>query len=348
MAFLQAEQLESLTIERMIFHVVGPASDELVLLEEIDPTPHADFFIERLQSANTGIMFDFLPGSSVLASLSSIDQDPKKFPEESRRMAALFNEAHGKNTSRGVFFVFSLRTANERFYAVVKYDHETVLSYTIEETRTGARPLIERLQDTFVQSPQALQKTAIIKLSNTGGELCVKDRVAPTLVTNYFRGFLGAHRRYTEADLTTTLAEVTKKVAKECSSDLSGDAKKAVTQRLYDTLQTQTSFDPGNAEVFLTSVFGPLEAESNLRKSFERHMRARRVDGEAFNFDRQAIPRPSKRRIVTTEGIQVIWDREYSDIVSVQSIAGGQTRITITTGGVEENDDYTESNSRRR
>ena len=348
MAFLQAEQLEALRIDRMIFHVIGPEENELVLLEEIEPGPYADFFIDRLKSTVSGIMFDFLPNSSVLQSLNAIERETSAFVTQSKTMAEQFKIGHGKNTSRGVFFTFVLSAGQERLFALLKYDHETVLSYTIETTGPVSRPLIEQLQDTFVQSPQALQKSALIRLTENGGEVCVKDRVAPTLVTKYFQSFLGARRRFTPEKLTASLAELTKKVAKKCSGELSSDVRKGVRQRLYDTLQTQEGFDPSNSEVFLTSVFGPLPNDSSIRKEFDRELRAARIDGESFNFDRQAVTRPAKRRIVTAEGIEVIFDREYASNVVRQAIAGGRERITIETGGIEEDDDYTDSNSRAR
>ena len=59
MAFLQAEQLETLAIDKMVFHVVGPEDGELILLEEIEPGPFSDFFLDRLKSTNNGIMLDF-------------------------------------------------------------------------------------------------------------------------------------------------------------------------------------------------------------------------------------------------------------------------------------------------
>ena len=187
-----------------------------------------------------------------------------------------------------------------------------------------------------------------MRLTENGGELCVKDRIAPKEITHYFRGFLGAQRRHTSATLTEKLAEITQRVAKEHSSELSDDARKNLRQRLYETVQTQDGFDPENRDAFLTAVFGPLSEESKIRQAFDRKLRSASLEGEAFEFDRVALPRPSKRRIVTTEGIQVIWDREYEENVRLQALAGGRTQITITTGGVRENDDFSESNTRRR
>jgi len=340
MAFLEQEQLDSLVIERMVFHVVGPEENELTLLEEIDPGSFSEFFLDRLRGTNTGIVFDFLAGSPVLTSIHLIEADPHSFVQESKKLAALFKAQHTGAAVKGVFFLFKLRAAQDRFYALLKYDHQAVLSYRIEDRQTGHYPLLQQIQDTFVKSPEALQKSAIVRLNGNGGELCVKDRVAPKGITHYFRGFLGAQRRHTPATLTTKLAEITQKVAKDHFSELSEDARRNLRQRLYETVQTQDGFDPGNTDPFLFAVFGPLPEKSKIRQAFDRQLRSSNLEGEAFDFDREAVKRPLKRRIVTTEGIQVIWDRQYEGNVKLQDLAGGGTQITITTGGVKENDDF--------
>jgi len=346
MAFLQPDQLEALAIEKMVFHVVGPEDEELILLEEIDPGPFSAFFLDRLKSSNNGIMFDFILGSSVLASFLQIENERQLFVGESKKLASLFKTQHGRSASKGVFLMFLLSAAEERFYALIKYDHQIVLSYSIEDRATGHYPLLQQLQDTFVKSPEALQKSAIVRLTEGGGELCVKDRVAPKEIGQYFKAFLGAQRRHTPGSLTAKFAEITLKVAKENPQELSADSRKNVRQRLYETLQTQAGFEPENADSILTSVFGPLPENSRIRQAFDRKLRSSHLEGEAFEFDRDVVKRPAKRRIVTKEGIQIILDRQYDDSVTVDDLAGGRQRITITTAGVEEDDDFAERNSR--
>ena len=84
MPFLSDEQLEHLRIERMIFHVVGPEDGQLVLLEEMEPGEHEEFFLGRIKAANNGMMFDFLERSPVLASLREIDATPDSFVTETK------------------------------------------------------------------------------------------------------------------------------------------------------------------------------------------------------------------------------------------------------------------------
>jgi hypothetical protein len=59
MSFLTDEEINALTIKRMIFHVVGGELEIPVLLSEISPPEHVDFFLERIKSALSGNMFRF-------------------------------------------------------------------------------------------------------------------------------------------------------------------------------------------------------------------------------------------------------------------------------------------------
>ena len=74
---IEPDNLNHIIIERMIFHVVGPDDSNLVLLEEIEPGDHADFFVDRIRTAANGVMFDFVAASPVLASLLRIEEDAR-------------------------------------------------------------------------------------------------------------------------------------------------------------------------------------------------------------------------------------------------------------------------------
>src|SRR5258708_27967423 len=307
MAFLDSKQLDAIQIDRMIFHVVGPEEDQLVLLEEIDPGDHSAFFLDRIKSVTDGIMFDFAKDSPVLKSLRAIGETKAKFAPETKDLARLFKSGHGGNTSLGVFMVFILSARRERFYALLKYDHETVLSYIIQKKK----PLITELHNTFVKSPDALQKSAIVRLTKAGGELSVRDRVAPKTITQYFQAFLGAQRRFNPTQLTTKLTEVAKRVAKQHEAELGVQVLSGFNQRVYEVVQNQEGFDPSHKEPFLASVYGPLPPESNVRTDFDRELRKERIEDENFQFDREAVQPSAKKHLVTAEGVELIWNRPY-------------------------------------
>lgn len=345
---LDADHMDNIAIERMIFHVVGPEEASLVLLEEIEPGDHSDFFIDRVRAAANGVMFDFIAASPVLAALRRIEEDDSRFASETKDLATLFNGMHTGAASVGVFLTFILNVGGERIYAIIKYDHEEVLSYTIEEDEDVRRALIAALTSTFVRSPDALQKAAIIRLNGAGGELSVRDRVSPSKVTRYFQGFLGARRRFQPDQLTQTLSEITKKTARKHAQALGPAVMSQLNRRVYEVVQAQPGFDPRNSEPFLAAVFGPLADDSPVRTTFDKELRNSRIENEVFDFDRQAVPRPRRKHMVTDEGIEVIYDRQYEDRVVREPRPGGGERIVIETGGIRIEDDYTETRPRVR
>jgi hypothetical protein len=167
-----------------------------------------------------------------LTAVRTIQADTSTFTQQSKNLAELFQIGHGRSTSPGVFMLFALKHADERLFALLKYDHETVLSYKIEATEQGQRALIDALQDTFVKAPEALQKSAIVRLTADGGELCVRDRSAPSKVTQYFQQFLGATRRFEAPQLTSKLIGIAKKVAKQNDKLLGPDVLRNLNQRI--------------------------------------------------------------------------------------------------------------------
>lgn len=348
MSFFTQEQLDGLSITRMIFHVVGPDVNKMVLLEETDPAPFAEFFLDRLRSTNGGLTFNFVDGSALEACLRRVHLDGNVFTDETKALAAQFQNQHSGTASEGAFMIFVLESLEKTYYALVKYDHESVLSYAIQQTAAGNTAAIAELRDTFVKSADALQKSALIRLDDVGGELCVRDRAAPTKVSKYFQGFLGASRRFQPEQLTTSLCNIAKSVAKKHAEELGTAVMSNLNRRVYDYVQNTAGFDPANKEPFLAAVFGPLPAESPVRVSFERELKSAQIESESFDFHKESVPRPAKRKLVTTEGIEVIWDRNFEKNVKQENIDNGRVRITIESGGIRSEDDFSEKNPRAR
>jgi hypothetical protein len=344
MAFLDEAQLQRLQIRRMVFHVVGPRDADLVLLEELNPVVHAEFFLDRVRATNNGNRFRFVRGSATCASLRHIAADPGRFAEESRQLATRFQRGHGGNTAKGVFLLLQLETGGVQYFSVIKYDHETVLHYLVERGHVT----LEQIRDAFVRTPEALQKCALIQLVDDGGELCVVDRSNRAHISRYFQVFLEVDREFSTEQLTERLVEAAKTVGTQHRDDLPLAIRRNLHARIYDAVQQQGAFDSHDAAPFLTAVFGPLPPDSPIGRSFARELRSQRIEGEAFHLAPDAVRRPAKRHTVTSEGIEIIFNDENRDhIERVQE--NGETIIKIRTGGIEIDGDYvTERNPRRR
>lgn len=60
MGLLDDNALAAMHLERMIFHVVGPEEEDIVLMDEIDVTGLESFFLQRVRETNVGNRFEFI------------------------------------------------------------------------------------------------------------------------------------------------------------------------------------------------------------------------------------------------------------------------------------------------
>src|SRR5512145_15054 len=177
MTLLNDEETGALAIERMIFHVVRPESEDPLFLAEVDPPQFTDFFIERVKDTIKGAAYHFAPGSGMPALLrrALAVGEGDEFVRVSREIAARF-KAKVKTDKRfapGVLMLFVLNAGGERLAAIIKYEHQQVISYSYQKDEDG-NPLLDAdgnpvpdlksLMDTFTKDRKAMQKSAVIRL----------------------------------------------------------------------------------------------------------------------------------------------------------------------------------------
>jgi hypothetical protein len=276
MNFLTDEGKEALSIKRMIFHVVGKSLNDPILLDEIKPPQHTDFFLERVKSALRGNLFEFKQLSNTERILRSIAENEKIFTNLTQELASDFQSRHSGNTSSGVFFVFELGAGeNDTIYALIKYDNEDVVRYVLNQNGNSQVPQLERFRESFVRKAEAMQKIALIRLNETqGGRVIVRDRSKLTHISDYFEGFLNVRRVNSPENLSEKLVEAFKKTFKEHRSLLPPDVQKSGVNRIYETLrQGGHCFDSENYEPLITAIFGSVEEKSPIRKTLARNLK---------------------------------------------------------------------------
>lgn len=343
MSFLTDDEVANLTINRMIFHVVGKELATPILLNEIRPIEHSDFFIGRIKSSLKGNHFTFLDHSNTERILRIIsdhaDDDPECFSEQSKLLAADFQAHHKGNTSRGVFFVFELHNDNEKLYALIKYDNEDVVRYLLDEAENVAQvPRLERFNESFVKKAEAMQKVALVKLQGqNGGEIVVLDRSKRSHISEYFEGFLQVKRTHNEQSLNEKLVEVLKRVFKENKGILPPNIAKCGVYRIFECLsQREFEFNTAEPNQALTSIFGQLDQNSPVIKSFVRESRSAGILGEAFNVKPEFIQKPKRRKIETTENVVIIFDEDNAP--ERTPMPDGRTEIKIITARITVDD----------
>ena len=345
MPFLTPEELEALHVEDLIFHVVGSRELDLILMDEVVATgaevEHLPWFLDRLRSANGGNVFDFVKPSLVLNALSTVQANPSTFVAQSRELATSFQGAHTGATVKGVLLLLRLSAMGKPLHALIKYDHEDVLSYLTDEAHGRRKATLTRVLNTFVKDPGAIQKACIVRLTPEGGEMAVRDRSNRRDISHYFRAFLGAKRRLTPESLTQKVVGAAKAAVTKHLSELGPDVARNLNQRLFEAVQTTQGFDPDDSMPFLTAAVGPVPGDSKLPQSFQKELEKARIDEEAFNFDKSAVQRPRRRLMVTQEDIRISYPAQDANLIKEEK-RDGRTFITINSARVTEHDDEPE------
>lgn len=318
MGFLDEDRRAALQIDRMVFHLVGPTNEHLQLLEEIEPGDFEAFFLDLIRGVEGGNLYSFSDASSTRARLMRIVANPDQFQRESEQLAADFQRQHGGSTAPGAFLVFVLSVGEEKVFALLKYDDEQVLAYEVEELPGGRkRVTLDQIERTFVQNKNALQKAALIQLTEDGGELLVLDRLNPQKVARYFENFLDAIRVFGDSELTKRLVSATRETILNNRQHVPPEVLKNLNQRLYDAASGGGRVEAeGTGREFLETVLGRRVANDNpLLPKLKSKIRKARIDGAGFDLDPQQVDRPRTRRIVTRNGITIRVANEFRNLV---------------------------------
>ncbi len=216
--------------------------------------------------------------------------------------------------------MFVLDVGGEKSFAILKYDDETVVAYALEDAVGGRKRVsLEALQRTFVQNKAALQKSALIRLTEDGGELTVLDRRNQQKVARYFENFLDAVRLHEDADLTKKLVDATRKVLRENRELVPPEILRDVNRRTYDAAAAGGNIDFEDQKAFLDTVLGRRLPDSDpLVAKFNSALRKARIDGIPVALNAARVSQPTAVRYRTVNGIQIKAPRDVSQFVHVE------------------------------
>ena len=346
MAILTPQEHGILTLNRLIFHVVGPGDESLRTLPEIgDPSAFSEFFLDRLRESDSGNMYRFRNGSVTLGDLEAIDNDEQEFVPRSEAMARRFSDLHTGQTSDGVFMVMQLSAGPARLFALVKYDHEEVVHYVVKQLARRLEVNLEALSDTFVKSKQALQKSAIARMTGeNASHLSVVDRSSSgnRNITRYFGEFLEVERLFETDDLTKRLKSALHATAKQHKELMPPERALAIGKTIRESLDRIDAFDLDSRGQLIADVFGALPDDSPIPRTLQRELDKQQMGTESFEIEKTILERPPAGYIRTVEGIEIRYPNDLRDAVEVSR--DGRT-ITIRTERIEVDDDESERRS---
>lgn len=334
MSILSEQEQRQLKIERFIFHVVGvKTEDPPRYLREINLQTFElqDFFLNLVKATLKGSTYKFTEESETRKRLRTILANRKEFEPKSRELALDFHSRHSGATIPGLFILVLLRVGSARFFAVLKYDRQDVVEFEVE---TSDEVILRMLENTIVEYPDALQKSALIQMTGDEPKIVLIDRKSTAKPAEYFLRFLGVTRSQSEEDMTTSLLTIAKKIAIEHRDQLPDDIVINIPKRCYDYITTQEAF---NEEQFLTSICGPIAGNSPIRETYSALLEDKEIKDQTFVLQRDAAREPKKKRLRTAEGVRIIYDDDENS-ASARSVKfkseNGSTIITITTSGI--------------
>ncbi|MBY3268421.1 nucleoid-associated protein [Rhizobium laguerreae] len=343
MGLLDDASLGSLRIERMIFHVVGPNEEDLVLMDEVDVRSVGDFFLDRIKETNIGNRFNFIgPHQGVRPSLASIWKDQNSFVEVSKQLAESFQAQHETVASKkGAFIVALLSGLQQRVFALIKFDDLRVLRFRSEVGQDGrVKAIVSEIDNTFQEDRKAMQKSALIVLTEESGDVAVFDRTNRQNITDYFRAFLGVKRLYTPEQATTRLKKALTAAFTKHQTEASDDVRLSWRERLFNATRQRDAVEPEeDFEVFGASVFGEFWKSVEFRQSVAKELDREKISGEAIVLDRKLFTKPTLRRLKTLENVVLRYPEDLNGVVvKIEKHKDGSAQIIINTERIVDND----------
>ena len=184
-----------------------------------------------------------------------------------------------------------------------------------------------------------MQKIALVRLTADaqGGRVVVRDRSKRTNISVYFERFLQVQRVNSTTDLSDKLVAALKDVFKKHRDLLPDDIRRSGVNKIYETLHHGAQdFNTDEPLSLLNQIFGPMEEDHPLVKSFTRKIKDLGISGESFRITPENIPKPRKRKLVTLEDVIVIYDEDNAP--DIQTMEDGRKRIVIVTAGLVTDD----------
>lgn len=332
MAFITEEQSRELEIDRFIFHVVHHGEEEPILLDETPIGQFHNFFVGRVREVLKGNRFEFLEQSTTQEAIRNVSEDIQNFREVSQNLAVDFHRFGDDRIKPGVLIFMVLSAGEEKLYSLIKYDHEEVLTYKVENDR---KAVLESVTNSLTKSTKSLHKSALVRLDDDqAGQILVVDRKVSHDISDFFKGFLTARRKYNPTEMTEEIQNLTIRTVQDHKNDLPNALTSKIRQKSYDTIIQTDHFD---SDQYFDLVFGA-HGNDEIRETFNKYLEKNDLDGEVFEFDNEAVNMPGKKKYRTREGVKLEYPESAYDKVDIERGFNDneETKITIITQKLSE------------
>lgn len=325
------------SVERIIFHIVGPDLTTPTILTEVeDPSTHSDFFVARLIETSKGTHYTFNPASGVQGQIHQSLVSPHAFVDCSQILAERFQKLYERDGRLipGVLMLLQVKSGDETYAAIIKYDDTKVISYKTTTTTDGKiNPILDHILNTFVQDKRALQKSALIKITNDIGQLVCIDRSGKNGdITEKFKDFLDITRKFSHDTLTERLLDALKATAKAHKDIIPQSITSQLTTAAKEAISSIETFNPTHPNILLNALFGDLHTNELIQQTFEKELKRQKIQTEIIKIPKNFFPKPARKMKETFEGIRVIYTQAHEDAKEIifDEVDGTKT-FTVST-----------------
>lgn len=331
---LSLEEKASITIEEFIFHIIIQEEDEPRYLDAVVISDEQkQFFRDRLIDVSQGnqyIFSDKETGATYKLCTDILADAASNFLDASKSLTADFKSRHSKNTSNGVFITALARIEGKRdLIFLVKLDHKKVYRYQI----TDAKALLEEIKNTFIEDKSAVQKVALIDVSDYYiWDALVYDRAKPGGITDYFKNFLAVKLRDTPSKWTTDAIRHPQRWASSNRDLLDPDQQPYhYKERAIQYLSTTSLF---NTDDYINFVIQDEDEDRRkaLKNSFGAYITEAGLSGQEFSPNKGSLNKRAKKHVIrTSEGATLEWSGPAEDAnIKIDRVPDGNGLSTIT------------------
>ncbi len=341
---LTIAEKESFKIKKLIFHIIKQSDLNPIFLDEVVLTAEqSTFFSDRFSDASQGTQFEFndKKTSEVYKECKLIVANAEKhFHEMSKSLTASFQTHHKKTTNDGVFITALVSVLDEvDLIFLIKLDNRKVYEYLIKDKKA----IMQEIKNTFVEDKRAVQKVAIIDVSDyfIWDALAYDRNPSPgKTIRDFFADFLAVHERETPAVLTKkTISAINQwAIANRQNLDPSQDVS-AYKNRVIDYLRNVTKTK--SATLINTVIFDEDSARSSkLKKSLRTFLQEKGLYGQEFAPNKSSLDNATVKNVrKTAEGVKIEWDGDAKDVnITIPNVPNdndGLVHITIKTHHVD-------------
>lgn len=338
MSFFTDEELGSLTIKRMILHVVG-TKDFQAMPER--PLEEEAFFTDKIQSMAAAPVFMFKKVSPTRQEVESIASGDVTFEHGAQSLAASFNRQHVGGSADGVLCMFELEVADPevKIYSLIKYDYKLAL----EQNDALPSQALRRIVTALVDDKKAIQKTALIRVVNGVADqnISATDRTKQGAdLADYFADFLSVTRAVSDTELSEITRKLIKGALQACKGDLPDQDVSRALKKAQASLGSRRRVDEDAIVEAVIAAAGHPEDEkvaNRLERETRKRVKSSKIHEVSFKPDRRIFRQPYMRKIMTIEGVTILFpDKVGNPNVQIIFLQGDKRKFIIETDKVTE------------